>query len=109
LKPDHCIITGQLNNFDQTISGPLQDMLNGITELLAGPGQLYDHKFYHRLINCLNEIEEPRLLNAVDAQWKGFMDYAHTLGTDVDPWKSCSEVQDNKTVSKLFMVLEDSV
>ena len=65
--------------------------MNGIKQLMTGSLEPYDPIFYNRLVNCLNKIEEPRLLKAVDAQWKRFLDYADILGTEGDPWKTCSE------------------
>ncbi len=47
--------------------------------------------FYNRFATCLNSIEEPRLLQAIDAQWKGFLDYSSTLGGPEDPWYRCEE------------------
>ena len=76
-------------------------MLNGIKQLMTGSSEQYDHVFYKRLVNCLSEIEEPRLLKVVEAQWKGFQDYANTSGTETDPWIKCEEkVYQNKSVSK---------
>ena len=74
-------------------------MLNGINQLLTGSAEPYDPKFYERLVNCLNKIEEPRLLKSVDAQWQGFLDNADVLGTEEDPWKTCTEkVHPNNSV-----------
>ena len=72
-------------------AGPTLDMLNGMQQLMRGSHEPYDPIFYERLVNCLNKIEEPRLMQAVDAQWQGFLDYSASGGTESDPWRPCPE------------------
>ena len=67
------------------------DMLKGIQQLMTGTTELFDPNLYDLLVSCLNSIEEPRLLQALDAQWKGLLDYSEKLGTNEDPWKTCLE------------------
>ncbi len=71
--------------------GATQDMLNGMVTLMTNSHEPFDPAFYERLVNCLNKIEEPRLLKAVDAQWQGFLDYSNTHGTESDPWPTCND------------------
>jgi hypothetical protein len=66
-------------------------MLNGMQQLMTGTNEPFDPVFYDRLVKCLNKIEEPRLLEAVDAQWQGFMDYSNSHGTEQDPWPTCNQ------------------
>ena len=72
-------------------SGSTQDMLNGMVHLMTGSHEPFDPDFYERLVTCLNKIEEPRLLKAVDAQWQGFLDYSDTHGSESDPWPACND------------------
>ena len=78
-------------------------MLNGMQQLMTGTNNPFDPIFYDRLVKCLNKIEEPRLFEAVDAQWNGFLDYSNSHGTEEDPWKSCNQTtasfQSKKTYS----------
>ena len=67
------------------------DMLNGMQQLMTGGNEPFDPIFYDRLIKCFDKIEEQRLLDAVEAQWKGFLDYSETHGTESDPWYPCNE------------------
>ena len=71
--------------------GATQDMLNGMVTLMTNSHEPFDPAFYERLVNCLNKIEEPRLLKAVDAQWQGFLDYSNTHGTESGPWPTCND------------------
>ena len=58
--------------------------------LLTGENQ-YDQEFYDELVQCLESVD-PRLLESVNAQWKGFKDYAATGGNPPeDEWKQCPE------------------
>ena len=66
-------------------------MLNGMVHLMTGSHEPFDPAFYERLVTCLNKIEEPRLLKAVDAQWQGFLDYSDTHGSESDPWPACND------------------
>jgi len=66
-------------------------MLNGMVHFMTGSDEPFDPEFYDRLVKCFNKIEEPRLLTAVDAQWKGFMDYSDSHGTETDPWPTCND------------------
>ena len=68
-------------------------MLNGIQQLMTGGNEPFDPTFFDRLIKCFDKIEEPRLLDAVEAQWRGFIDYSETHGTENDPWYPCNETQ----------------
>ena len=81
-------------SYKTNISGPTKDMLNGINQLMTGSSEPYDPEFYNRLVECLNTVDQLRLLKVVDAQWKGFLDNSATLGTKADPWKTCSEKVD---------------
>lgn len=68
----------------------LKDSLNGMQLLLTGEDQ-YDEEFYNELVVCLESVD-PRLLESVNAQWKGFKDYAATGGNPPeDEWKQCSD------------------
>jgi hypothetical protein len=75
-------------------------MLNGMQQLMTGSNEPFDPLFYEMLVSCFNKIEEPRLLNVVDAQWKGLLDFSEKLGTDDDPWRTCLEPFDgiNKVI-----------
>ena len=81
--------------------GATQDMLNGMVHFMTGSHEPFDPSFYERLVTCLNKIEEPRLLEAVDAQWHGFLDYSDTHGTESDPWPVCN----NETLVRLTIIV----
>ena len=66
-------------------------MLNGMQQLMTGGNEPFNPLFYERLVKCLNKIEEPRLLEAVDAQWAGFLEYSNSHGTESDPWPTCND------------------
>jgi len=66
----------------------LLNSLNGMQKLLTGEDE-YDQKFYEELVECLESVD-PKLLPSVNAQWKGFKDYAASGGDPPDDeWKSC--------------------
>ena len=59
----------------------------------------YDPEFYNALVKILKEID-PRLLESVNAQWKGFKDYAASGGNPPeDVWETCP---DGYQVLKVF-------
>ena len=82
-------------------------MLNGMQQLMTGGNEPFNPEFYERLVTCLNKIEEGRLLEAVDAQWAGFLEYSNSHGTETDPWPTCNDkmvtlINFNKLKEKLF-------
>ena len=59
----------------------------------------YDPEFYNAFVKILKEID-PRLLESVNAQWKGFKDYAASGGNPPeDVWETCP---DGYQVQKVF-------
>ena len=64
----------------------------------------YDAEFYNELVQSLEEID-PILLASVNAQWKGFKDYAASRGNPPeDEWKQCpNDYQVNKTSFSLLI------
>ena len=66
----------------------LLESLNGIQMLMTG-GDKFNREFYDELVPCLNSFD-PLLLESVNAQWKGFKEYASTGGNPPsDIWRPC--------------------
>lgn len=81
-------VLGDLDKFKVYIFiDELLDSLNGMQHLLTGEDE-YDPKFYAELVECLESVD-PKLLPSVNAQWKGFKDYAGRGGAPDDEWKRC--------------------
>ena len=75
----------------------LLDSLNGMQKHMTGEDQ-FNLEFYHELTECLNKLD-PKLLESVNAQWKGFKDYAASGGNPPDDvWKSCPEGYQVRTI-----------
>ena len=75
----------------------LLDSLNGMQKFMTGNEQ-FNHEFYEDLVQCLNTLD-PRLHESVNAQWRGFKEYAASGGNPpVDVWQQCPE---NYQVRKL--------
>ena len=71
-------------------SDELKDSLNGMQLLMTGEAE-YNPEFYNALVKILKEID-PRLLESVNAQWKGFKDYAASGGNPPeDVWETCPD------------------
>ena len=51
----------------------------------------FDPEIYDHLVRSLESVD-PRLLESVNAQWKGFKDYAASGGNPPeDVWESCPD------------------
>ena len=64
--------------------------LNGMQRFMTGKPE-FDPEFYDDLVKSLESVD-PRLLESINAQWKGFKDYAALGGNPPeDVWEKCPD------------------
>lgn len=76
-----------LSSFSFYFADELLDSLNGVQKFMTGKDE-FDKVFYKELVSCLNQIDD-QLLESVNAQWRGFREYAASKGSPEDPWPQC--------------------
>ena len=78
------------NLFNVYFADELLDSLNGVQKFMTGEDE-FDREFYDELTQCLNKLD-PKLLESVNAQWRGFKGYAASGGNPPeDVWRGCPE------------------
>ncbi|XP_059083578.1 uncharacterized protein LOC131880876 [Tigriopus californicus] len=69
-------------------AGPMKDSLDGMQQLMTGD-PFFDQHTYDTMVGCF----DPKLVDATNAQWAGFLEYAQAGGNeaDGDPWPACDD------------------
>eukprot|EP00095_Tigriopus_kingsejongensis_P001829 maker-scaffold10_size831480-snap-gene-4.12 protein:Tk01829 transcript:maker-scaffold10_size831480-snap-gene-4.12-mRNA-1 annotation:"hypothetical protein AURANDRAFT_63034" len=65
-------------------AGPMKEMLDGMQQMMTGEPS-FDQNTYDTMIGCF----DPKLVDATNAQWAGFLQYANSGGSIDDVWPPC--------------------